>query len=41
VTSVELVVGLGVAAVSRAAVVSGLLVIALADNVSDSLSVHL
>jgi len=41
VASVGLIVGLGAASTSRAAVVSGLLVIALADNVSDSLSVHL
>jgi VIT1/CCC1 family predicted Fe2+/Mn2+ transporter len=40
VTSVGLIIGFGAAAVPRAAVVSGLLIIALADNVSDSLSIH-
>ena len=40
VTSVGLIVGFDAASVSRAAIVSGLLVIALADNISDSLSIH-
>jgi VIT1/CCC1 family predicted Fe2+/Mn2+ transporter len=40
VTSVGLIVGFGAASVSRSTVVSGLLIIALADNVSDSLSIH-
>ena len=40
VTSVGLIVGLGAAAVSKATIVSGLLIIAVADNVSDSLSIH-
>lgn len=41
VTSVGLIVGFGVATVSRATIVSGLLIIALADNISDSLSIHI
>ena len=41
VTSVGLVVGFGAASVSRAALVSGLLITALADNISDSLSIHI
>jgi VIT1/CCC1 family predicted Fe2+/Mn2+ transporter len=40
-TSVGLVVGFDAASVSRAAIVSGLLIIALADNISDSLSIHM
>jgi VIT1/CCC1 family predicted Fe2+/Mn2+ transporter len=40
VTSVGLIVGFGAASVSRSTVVSGLLIIALADNISDSLSIH-
>ena len=40
VTSVGLIVGFDAASVSRAAIVSGLLIIALADNISDSLSIH-
>jgi vacuolar iron transporter family protein len=41
VTSVGLIVGFGAASVSKAAVLSGLLIIALADNLSDSLSIHI
>ncbi len=41
VTSVGLIVGFGAAAVSRATIVSGLVIIALADNISDSLSIHI
>lgn len=41
VTSVGLIVGFGAAAVSRATIVNGLLIIALADNISDSLSIHI
>jgi VIT1/CCC1 family predicted Fe2+/Mn2+ transporter len=41
VTSVGLIVGFGAAAVSKATLVSGLLIIALADNISDSLSIHI
>ena len=40
VTSVGLIVGFGAASVSRPAIVSSLLIIALADNISDSLSIH-
>ncbi|HVW24439.1 MAG TPA: hypothetical protein VHC69_03680 [Polyangiaceae bacterium] len=41
VTSVGLIVGLGAAGVPRASIVSGLLVVGIADNVSDSLSIHM
>jgi VIT1/CCC1 family predicted Fe2+/Mn2+ transporter len=41
VTSVGLIVGFGAASISRATIVSGLLIIALADNISDSLSIHI
>jgi hypothetical protein len=41
VTSVGLIVGFGAASVSRAAMVSGLLIIAVADNLTDSLSIHI
>jgi VIT1/CCC1 family predicted Fe2+/Mn2+ transporter len=41
VTSVGLIVGFHAADVPRSAVVSGLLIIALADNISDSLSIHI
>jgi len=41
VTSVGLIVGFGAASLSRAAILSGLLIIALADNLSDSLSIHI
>jgi VIT1/CCC1 family predicted Fe2+/Mn2+ transporter len=40
VTSVGLIVGFGAATLSRPALVSGLLIVALADNVTDSLSIH-
>jgi hypothetical protein len=41
VTSVGLIVGFGAALVPRSAVVSGLLIISVADNISDSLSIHI
>jgi vacuolar iron transporter family protein len=41
VTCVGLIVGFGAASVPRSAVVSGLLIIAFADNLSDSLSIHI
>jgi VIT1/CCC1 family predicted Fe2+/Mn2+ transporter len=41
VTSVGLIVGFGAASIPRSAVVSGLLIIAVADNISDSLSIHI
>ena len=36
-----LVVGLGAAAVSKSVIVSSLLIVALADNLTDSLSIHM
>jgi len=41
VTSIGLIVGLDAATVTKATIVSGLLIIAIADNLSDSLSVHI
>ena len=41
VTSMGLIVGLDAATVTKAAVVQSLLIIALADNLTDSLSVHI
>jgi len=41
VTSIGLIIGLGAAAAPKSAIVSGLLVVALADNLSDSLSIHM
>jgi hypothetical protein len=41
VTSGGLIVGLHAAGATRATIVSGLLVIAVADNLSDSLSIHM
>lgn len=41
VTSVGLIVGFGAATVSRPAIVSALLIVAFADNISDSLSIHI
>ncbi len=41
VTSAGLIVGLHAAGATRATIVSGLLVIAVADNLSDSLSMHM
>lgn len=41
VTSMGLIVGLGVAAQSRAAIVSSLLLVAIADNLTDSLAIHI
>jgi VIT1/CCC1 family predicted Fe2+/Mn2+ transporter len=40
VTSMAVIVGLDAATVSKATIVSGLLVVALADNLTDSLSIH-
>ena len=40
VTSLGLIVGFGETGVSRATIVNALLVIAIADNISDSLSMH-
>ncbi|HEX3953015.1 MAG TPA: hypothetical protein VHW90_05540 [Stellaceae bacterium] len=41
VTSMGLIVGLDTATATKAAVVGGLLIIGLADNLTDSLSVHI
>src|SRR5579885_2057263 len=41
VTSMSLILGLDAAAAGRRAIVGALLIVALADNLSDSLSVHL
>ena len=41
VTSVALVIGLDAATASKATIVSGLLIVALADNLTDSLSIHI
>jgi hypothetical protein len=41
VTSMALIVGLGTATAGKAAIIGSLLVIGLADNLTDSLSVHI
>jgi len=41
VTSVGLIVGLGAATAAKATIVSGLLIVAIADNLTDSLSIHM
>jgi len=41
VTSVALMIGLDAATASRGTIVSGLLIVALADNLTDSLSIHI
>ena len=41
VTSMALIVGLGTATAAKAAIIGSLLVIGLADNLTDSLSVHI
>lgn len=41
VTSMALIMGLQAAAATRPAIVSGLLIVAVADNLSDSLSIHM
>jgi VIT1/CCC1 family predicted Fe2+/Mn2+ transporter len=40
VTSMGLIIGLGTTATQTATIVSGLLIIAIADNITDSLSIH-
>jgi hypothetical protein len=40
VTSVGLIVGFGAAGISKATVVAGLLIVGIADNLTDSLSIH-
>ena len=41
ITEVSLIVGLGAARASKGAILGGLLTIALADNISDSLGIHI
>ena len=41
VTSMGLIIGFGTATVSPATIVGGLLIVAVADNITDSLSVHM
>ncbi|OGA48047.1 MAG: hypothetical protein A3F74_14315 [Betaproteobacteria bacterium RIFCSPLOWO2_12_FULL_62_58] len=41
VTSMGLIIGLDAAAATKAAILSGLLIVAIADNLTDSLSVHM
>jgi VIT1/CCC1 family predicted Fe2+/Mn2+ transporter len=41
VTSASLIIGLDAAAASRATIVGGLLIVAIADNLTDSLSMHM
>ena len=41
VTSMGLIIGFGTATVSPATIVGGLLIVAVADNIADSLSVHM
>jgi hypothetical protein len=40
VTSIGLIVGFGAAGISKSTIVSGLLIIGLADNLTDALSIH-
>ena len=40
VTSMGLIIGLGTATTRTATIVSGLLIVAVADNITDSLSIH-
>jgi len=41
VTNMALIIGLDAATATRSAMVSGLLIVAVADNLSDSLSIHI
>jgi VIT1/CCC1 family predicted Fe2+/Mn2+ transporter len=41
ITSTALIVGLDAATATRTAIVSGLIIVALADNLTDSISIHL
>ncbi len=41
VTSLSLIIGLDAATASRATIISGLLIVALADNLTDALSIHI
>ncbi len=41
ITNISLIIGLGTSDVSKSGIIGGLLVIALADNISDSLGIHI
>lgn len=41
VTSVGLIIGFGAAGISKPTIIAGLLIVGLADNLSDSLSIHI
>jgi len=41
VTSMGIIVGFGAASISKPTIIAGLLVVGLADNVTDSLSIHI
>jgi hypothetical protein len=41
VTSIGLIIGFGAAGISKATIVAGLFIVALADNLTDSLSIHI
>ena len=41
VTSMGLIIGLGAAGAGKATIVSGLLIVGFADNMTDSLSIHM
>jgi vacuolar iron transporter family protein len=41
ITNISLVVGLGYSSISKSAIIGSLLVIAVADNISDSLGIHI
>jgi hypothetical protein len=41
VTSMGVIIGFGVAGISKSTIIAGLLIVGLADNVTDSLSIHI
>jgi hypothetical protein len=41
VTSMGVIIGFGVASISKPTIIAGLLIVGLADNVTDSLSIHI
>ena len=41
VTSMGIIIGFGVASISKPTIIAGLLIVGLADNVTDSLSIHI
>lgn len=41
VTSIGLIIGFGAAGIPRPTIVAGLLIVGLADNLTDSLSMHI